>query len=79
MRIEDNTSVADLHWFYCGSGSSILGQCGSGFGSGTMVMMTELKLKKITAEKIFFYQKLKYIYPKPSNRTSKLRAEAFSA
>ncbi len=24
------SSVVDPHWFYCGSGSSVLGQCGSG-------------------------------------------------
>jgi hypothetical protein len=40
-------NVTDPHRFQCGSGSSILGQCGSGFGSGSgsLVLMTAVKLE----------------------------------
>jgi hypothetical protein len=55
--------VVDSHWFQYGSGSSISGQCLSGFGS--RVLMTKnckmLQLEKIT----FFYQKFQYTYFSP--------------
>jgi hypothetical protein len=49
-------SVFDPHWFQCGSGSSILGQCGSGFGFRSRSSgFDDQKLKKCTAEKIFLF------------------------
>jgi hypothetical protein len=55
-------SVADPHWFQCGSGSSVVDQCGSGYGSGSRsrVLMNQKLEKKFTAEKknIFFRSKV---------------------
>jgi hypothetical protein len=43
-----NSSVADPHWFQCGSGFGILDHCGSGpgSGSGSRVLITQ-KFKKL--------------------------------
>ncbi len=58
-------SVVDPHWFPCRSGSSILGQCGSGSSSGSVsrVMMTK-NLKILPLRKIL--QKLQFIYDQAS-------------
>ncbi len=60
------SSISDLHWFQCGSGSSILGQCGSGCRSGSksrLLMIknwNKLRAENITVEKklIFFWSKI---------------------
>jgi hypothetical protein len=69
-----NSSVADPHWFQCGSGSSILDHCGFGPGSGSG--SRGLMIKKLQMEKSIFYEQiLQFTYPethkgRPSYRRS---------
>ena len=52
-------SVVDPHWFQCGSGSSILGQCGSGSGSRSRLLMTKIcKIFQLEKKFKFFWSKI---------------------
>jgi hypothetical protein len=64
LAISLKRSVVDPHWFQCGSGSSILRQCGSESGSRSRVLMTEKLREKIAAGKksYFFIKKLQFTY-----------------
>jgi hypothetical protein len=69
MQIQNigKTSIMNPQWFQCGSGSSILGQCKSGFssgsGSGSRVLMTKICKNFQLKILLFFYQKFQLIYP----------------
>jgi hypothetical protein len=56
----DFERVVDSHWFQCGSGSSISGQCLSGFGS-RVLMSKNCKMLLLEKNNIF-YQKFQYTY-----------------
>jgi hypothetical protein len=58
------SSVADPHWFQCGSGSSVLGQCGSEYGSGSRsrVLMTKFTDEK---QNIFLIKNCNLLIPRP--------------
>ncbi len=69
----DRTSVSDPHWFQCrsGSGSSNLGECeyGSGSGSGFWIRIQgfdEQNWKNLQLKKILFGSKLQFTDPQAS-------------
>jgi hypothetical protein len=76
----DQTILVEAHWFQCGSrsGSSILGQCGSGSSSGPGSRVLMIKKSKILQQKnSVLSNKLPTIYSQASMKDAQATEEAF--